>query len=912
MFGKGYLQVISNNKNIGSRIDIDVAEDIVSDVLWIVHDSNIAGKSNSDLSWVKIRSRNFFGKSLPRSHFSVAHSGDFEMTSDEKMVLPLGGMGLNEGAALLASDQMPSLSTSFIAPDIALGLSPDKNPTNANSFQLLYNLSNPSNPSVDIIANEKLAINPGVIMNTPLVQLESRDLQILNAQINLSGHANHLIEGRDRLILAGKTKIQLNSFDPKEGEVQVRGTLNILSKNLVVNSNASVVGSTIGGEPSASLVLAADNFTLDGGLVQTVTSGAGRAGDISLQSNSSSIQNGGSLGSQTEGEGAAGDIHVEGGRLELSGESSIRSGVDLTAEEMNLDASGDAGAVAVNVESISISGGSYVASTALDVGQSKDVTVKAGTVKLDGQSYITSTSQVTEKVGQYGLFDAGEEQALTRNGGVSLTGDAIELAGGSYLKTTTNLPYRQAGDIVIKGVSIVLGGGSAVASNTEPSGQVAGAMEAAGIGEQSPNYGNAGTVAIEGQTVTVAGGSRVASDSFTDGDGGNVSIKADTLYLQNKGRIYAGALNEGDGGQISVETGILNAGGQAAIVADVRDSGQGGEVSINAGEINLDHASVYGSTSGVGAGSRIRVEAGELRLAYGGRIESAAFGLGQAGELDIAADTVAISGQGEWFDPKDVDAESSGQAARSGFVTNTGAGGDAGTIHLNTPNLDLDGGIIGSASTGEGAAGSINLGIGKTMLMQNDGQISVRSALADGGDITIQTGGNVLVDDSELSASANLDGGSVRLYGDGNFFFRDGHITAEAGQDGGNIFVEVPETLVLQRSRLSANAIQGHGGFILITADGFLPSIETSITASSEFGVQGTVEIRTPDTDVGSGLVVLPETLASKNINLAERCALRLAGDVSSFFLNGDGGMPAWSSVNYAPQLFLGNNNEKE
>ena len=182
MFGKGYLQVISNNKNIGSRIDIDVAEDIVSDVLWIVHDSNIAGKSNSDLSWVKIRSRNFFGKSLPRSHFSVAHSGDFEMTSDEKMVLPLGGMGLNEGAALLASDQMPSLSTSFIAPDIALGLSPDKNPTNANSFQLLYNLSNPSNPSVDIIANEKLAINPGVIMNTPLVQLESRDLQILNAQ----------------------------------------------------------------------------------------------------------------------------------------------------------------------------------------------------------------------------------------------------------------------------------------------------------------------------------------------------------------------------------------------------------------------------------------------------------------------------------------------------------------------------------------------------------------------------------------------------------------------------------------------------------------------------------------------------------------------------------------------------------
>ncbi len=201
------------------------------------------------------------------------------------------------------------------------------------------------------------------------------------------------------------------------------------------------------------------------------------------------------------------------------------------------------------------------------------------------------------------------------------------------------------------------------------------------------------------------------------------------------------------------------------------------------------------------------------------------------------------------------------------------------------------------------AKGSINLGIGETMLLQNDGQVSVRSALSNGGDITIQTGGHVLVDNSELSASAKLDGGSVRLYGDGNFFFRDGRITAEAGQNGGNIFVEAPDTLVLQRSRLSANAIHGHGGYILITADGFLPSIETSITASSEFGVQGTVEIRTPDTDVGSGLVVLPETLVSKNINLAERCALRLAGDVSSFFLNGQGGIPVWASHSYLPSL---------
>ncbi|MDP6753911.1 MAG: hypothetical protein QGF56_09510, partial [Verrucomicrobiota bacterium] len=461
----------------------------------------------------------------------------------------------------------------------------------------------------------------------------------------------------------------------------------------------------------------------------------------------------------------------------------------------------------------------------------------------------------------------------------------------------------------LTGEQVTVGDGSSVVSNTEPSNMIDAWRQHLGI-TTAHNYGDAGEVAVEAPSVVITAKSRVASDSFTDGDAGSISINADTLEVTDNARVYAGALNAGDGGAIEIDAGQLRLARQGAIVADVRDTGDGGTVHIKAGEMVIDHGSVYGSTSGSGVGSRVRVEAGELRLANGGRIESAAFGPGQAGELNIAADTVAISGEGEWFDPKDVDAEPGGEIARSGFVTSTGAAGDAGTIHLATPNLDLDAGLIGSASTGTGAAGSINLGIGETMQLRNDGQVSVRSALADGGDITIDTAGHVLVDDSELSASATLDGGSVRLYGDGNFFFRDGRITAEAGQDGGNIFVEAPETLVLQRARLSANAIYGHGGYILITADGFLPSIETSITASSEFGVQGTVEIRTPDTDVGSGLVVLPQTLVSKNINLAERCALRLAGDVSSFFLNGQGGIPVWASHSYLPTILIPGLNE--
>ena len=91
-----------------------------------------------------------------------------------------------------------------------------------------------------------------------------------------------------------------------------------------------------------------------------------------------------------------------------------------------------------------------------------------------------------------------------------------------------------------------------------------------------------------------------------------------------------------------------------------------------------------------------------------------------------------------------------------------------------------------------------------------------------------------------------------------------------------------------------------------------MPSIDTAITASSEYGVQGVVEIDTVETDIGSGLVVLPEQLEDSSVNLAERCALRLQGDVSSFFLNGQGGIPVWSSVNYVPSVFLGDEDREE
>jgi len=879
---------------------------------------------------VLFQGRNVNGQATPGPNggfasFKGLYTGNLTFAAEDQLTLGLARY------IYANTDPSETHALTFKGRNISIGLDEQYNPNRwGTSFLLVHgDIADYTAPNLVMRADETITLHPGFQTNDDFdtvgpnkglagghgvsaVDIQAADILFNASKLSLHSNFEHRIAATGTLSLTKHSQIEIKDSDT---------VANPAVKGITLQADTLEMDNTTYLRSASATRFAAANWRIEAGKVQlngarifSESLASGQAGDIHLAAGELALANGARVQSLMRDAGSAGSITAEADTIRLANGSMIVSGVPLPSTGYNPDkhqpgAYGDAGDVSLSAPSIRLDSGSSVSSTALDIGRSGNITLTGDDIQLDGRAYVSSTTDATQLAGRYGIFNPDFEQEVFRNGSITLAGGRVDLAGGSFLKSTTRMPYRLAGNISLTGEQVTVGDGSSVVSNTEPSNMIDAWRQHLGI-TTAHNYGDAGEVAVEAPSVVITAKSRVASDSFTDGDAGSISINADTLEVTDNARVYAGALNAGDGGAIEIDAGQLRLARQGAIVADVRDTGDGGTVHIKAGEMVIDHGSVYGSTSGSGVGSRVRVEAGELRLANGGRIESAAFGPGQAGELNIAADTVAISGEGEWFDPKDVDAEPGGEIARSGFVTSTGAAGDAGTIHLATPNLDLDAGLIGSASTGTGAAGSINLGIGETMQLRNDGQVSVRSALADGGDITIDTAGHVLVDDSELSASATLDGGSVRLYGDGNFFFRDGRITAEAGQDGGNIFVEAPETLVLQRARLSANAIYGHGGYILITADGFLPSIETSITASSEFGVQGTVEIRTPDTDVGSGLVVLPQTLVSKNINLAERCALRLAGDVSSFFLNGQGGIPVWASHSYLPTILIPGLNE--
>jgi large exoprotein involved in heme utilization and adhesion len=91
---------------------------------------------------------------------------------------------------------------------------------------------------------------------------------------------------------------------------------------------------------------------------------------------------------------------------------------------------------------------------------------------------------------------------------------------------------------------------------------------------------------------------------------------------------------------------------------------------------------------------------------------------------------------------------------------------------------------------------------------------------------------------------------------------------------------------------VTANAFGGAGGNILIVADNFLASADSAVSASSEFGVDGQIVIRSPEDTVIVGVEALPESFLDVSSLLSERCAARTAAKVGSFVVLGRGGVP--------------------
>ena len=460
-------------------------------------------------------------------------------------------------------------------------------------------------------------------------------------------------------------------------------------------------------------------------------------------------------------------------------------------------------------------------------------------------------------------------------------------------------------------------------------------------------------ITVEGIEASQQVNSGFATTSFGAGRGGDIYIDARQLYATDDGTIITETFGQANSGNLVVEASDsilfeladLTSPGSGKIFSVSYGAGNAGDIEVRTGRLSIEDSGIASRNIGSGPGGAVRVYADEITLSEAASIASASLGSGPGGDVFVEADIINIVGvEAETFFPSTIAASTihSGNAGNITIKTgqlrlqdggridaSTFAMGDAGTVTINATDLvDVQGTVPGSinpsliSSTANevdpalraffeaqgvvvpvlpsGDAGDVT--INAPMLIVREGaQVTVRNdGSGDAGLLTVNADTIRVAENAGITASTQQgSGGNVVLSAGDVVLLRQGsQVSAEAGGagDGGNLTITTPVLVALENSDIIANAVQGMGGNIQINSQGIIGTefrdqltAESDITASSEFGVNGVVEITNLEVEPSSGIVALPETVSDVSGQIVAGCATT---EGSQFVATGRGGLP--------------------
>ncbi len=225
---------------------------------------------------------------------------------------------------------------------------------------------------------------------------------------------------------------------------------------------------------------------------------------------------------------------------------------------------------------------------------------------------------------------------------------------------------------------------------------------------------------------------------------------------------------------------------------------------------------------------------------------------GDAGNLTVSANTLELRDNAR-IEASTLPDEFTGANRFSG------KGGEL-TVTANDISISGAGAGIVAKSTNKNPAaisGDIHVRATNSIRLEDEGTISVETVLADAGDIDLHADDLLLLrNNSSVTTSV-----------------------ANGRGDGGNITIDPVFTVLDGDSRIIAQAREGRGGNIRIVSDFFIGPLE-NVSASSERGIEGVVDIDSPETDLNAGLVPLPASFFDAAQVLLRPCAERSGADV--------------------------------
>ncbi len=641
------------------------------------------------------------------------------------------------------------------------------------------------------------------------------------------------------------------------------GLLRLNADTLQILDGGSISTTLYSTGPGANIEVTAKNILISGVIIDNRTSpsdihasidarvigtfASGTGGNISVVSDSMNITNGGFIASALYGNapGNAGNIAVNAGSLELSNRGIIAAS--------SIFGTGNAGRLDITAKDIRIIG---LQSSSDPFG--KDFTGISGATNagLGGDLRLTTGSLLVADRGSITAASNGSGHG----GNIEINAGGVEVLNGSNILSSA-FGSGNGGKIEVTADKMLISG-----VHPEPFTDITGnkSLSPSGIASQAGLMGgSAGDIQITTGTLNILDGARISTETFGPGHGGSIRVTGNNVlisgvnaalreFLIGKGIILTGkAIDAEEAGRLA-SAGIL-AGTNSSLLRDGA-TGNAGNVFIQAKNIQLsDQGLISTRTTGPGTGGNIELISDQVMLSSGALISaesSVSAKAGKAGDILINASEIF--------------------QMNSSSVTTAAEQAKGGDITLKAKQVQLDNGtLISAESSGVGDAGNINITASDSVLMNNSA-ITTEAKKADGGNIHVNAGYMVSLIDSKITAS--VGGGPETT--------------------GGNITID-PHYVILNDSKIIANAYEGKGGNIRIIADVFLASPESIVDASSALGIDGTVNIEAPISSIRGASIPLQGNFLSAENLLRDRCMARIRGEkYSSFVASGRDGLP--------------------
>jgi filamentous hemagglutinin family protein len=396
------------------------------------------------------------------------------------------------------------------------------------------------------------------------------------------------------------------------------------------------------------------------------------------------------------------------------------------------------------------------------------------------------------------------------------------------------------------------------------------------------------------------------------GQAGNVNVNAKVLNMTYGAQITASLAGTGQAGNVNINAsesvylaGYDGEGYSTILSSSLRRTGVGnaGTITVNAPQIYVGGGAVItGPAQGKGNGANIILNTNTLDVIDGGQIYTTTERSGQAGTITInAVDRVTIAGFDPTYDDNIENNLAIGPSSGLLVSTSSNSSGNGGSIQIRTGDLFLrDRGQINASTVGSGNAGQVSIQASNSIALDNKAEITTLSlGSGNGGTIDLTAKLLRLRDSTINTQTASGNGGEIFLNVSKATLLRDRSLLsteARLSGNGGDIRIRSPFIVGLENSDIIANAFAGQGGNIGLTTNGILGlayrdglTTDNDITASSTFGVNGTVQISHVDVDVNSGLVTLPTEPIDGSRNIAKDCKSQ---QDSRFVVTGRGGIP--------------------